>query len=95
MLRAAPPESATAACALGQAYAWNDQPEEARPKLESCVKLDPTPQNHYRLAQVYRKLGESGLAQEQLEARSKLLKTLSDQTARAADSLKTLETKIK
>ncbi len=95
VLRDAPPDNGTAACALGQAYAWDDRPEQARPKLENCVRLDPTPQNHYRLAQVYRKLGESQLAQEQLAARGKQLKTLSDQTARAADSLKALETKIK
>jgi tetratricopeptide (TPR) repeat protein len=95
VLRTAPSANVTAACALGQAYAWNDKPQEARPKLESCVQLDPTPQNHYRLAQVYRKLGETALAQEQLDARSKLLKALSDQTAKAVDSLKVLETRIK
>jgi tetratricopeptide (TPR) repeat protein len=95
MLRAAPPGNATAACALGQAYAWSDRPQEARRALETCVKLDPTPQNHYRLAQIYRKLGETGLAQKQLEARSRLSKALSDQTAKAADSLKMLETRIK
>lgn len=94
-LQAAPAQNATAACALGQAYAWNDSPEEARRTLETCVKLDPTPQNHYRLAQTYRKLGETDLANKQLEARSRLLKALSDQTARAADSLKTLENQIK
>ena len=95
VLRAARMGNATAACALGQAYAWNNRPQAARPKMETCVELDPTPQNHYRLAQVYRKLGETGLAQQQLEARSKLLKKLSDQTAKAADSLKTLETQIR
>src|SRR4029079_5680738 len=31
-LRAAPPGNAMAACALGQAYAWNNRPQEARPK---------------------------------------------------------------
>ncbi|MFL6415314.1 MAG: tetratricopeptide repeat protein, partial [Bryobacteraceae bacterium] len=95
VLQAAPPGNATAACALGQAYTWNDRPQEARLSLETCVKLKPTPQNHYRLAQVYRKLGEGALAREQLEARSKLLKLLSDQTGRAADSLKVLEPQIK
>jgi tetratricopeptide (TPR) repeat protein len=95
VLRAASPDNGTAACALGQAYAWDGRPEQARPKLERCVRLDPTPQNHYRLAQVYRKLGASDLAQAQLAARSELLKNLSDQTAKAADSLKALETKIK
>jgi tetratricopeptide (TPR) repeat protein len=94
-LRAAPAGNAMAACALGQAYAWNNRPQEARPKMETRVQLDPTPQNHYRLAQVYRKLGETALAQQQLEARSKLLKLLSDQTAKAADSLKALETQIR
>lgn len=94
-LRAAPPENATAACALGQAYAWSDRPQEARRKLEACVRLDPTPQNHYRLAQIYRKLGETALAEKQLEARSRLSKALSDQTAKAADSLKMLESQIK
>jgi Tfp pilus assembly protein PilF len=94
-LRAAPPQNATAACALGQAYAWSDRPQEARRALETCVKLDPTPQNHYRLAQIYRKLGQTDLAQKQLEARSRLSKALSDQTASAADSLKKLETQIK
>ncbi|MFL6447631.1 MAG: tetratricopeptide repeat protein [Bryobacteraceae bacterium] len=95
VLRVAPPGNVTAVCALGQAYAWNDRPQDARPKLERCVQLDPTPQNHYRLAQVYRKLGETVLAQQQLNARSKLLKALSEQTAKAVDSLKALESQIK
>jgi tetratricopeptide (TPR) repeat protein len=94
-LRAAPPENATAACALGQAYAWSDRFQEARRTLETCVKLDPTPQNHYRLAQIYRKLGETDLAQKQLEARRRLSEALSNQTAKAADSLKALESQIK
>lgn len=94
-LRDAPSGNATAACALGQAYAWSDQPQQARVKMETCVKLDPTPQNHYRLAQIYRKLGQTALAQAQLEARNKLLKVLSDQTAKAADSLAALESQIK
>jgi tetratricopeptide (TPR) repeat protein len=94
-LRAAPPENATAACALGQAYAWSDRFQEARRTLETCVKRDPTPQNHYRLAQIYRKLGETDLAQKQLEARRRLSEALSNQTAKAADSLKALESQIK
>ncbi len=48
-LRSAPSGNATAACALGQAYAWNGLAQQARPAMETCVKLDPTPQNHYRL----------------------------------------------
>jgi Tfp pilus assembly protein PilF len=95
VLRAAPSNNATAACALGQAYAWNDRPQDARARLEDCVRLDPTPQNHYHLAQIYQKLGKTDLAREQLEARSRLLKRLSDQTARAAESLKAVEPRIK
>lgn len=95
VLARAPSNDPLAACALGQAYVWSGRPADARPKLELCVEKDPTPQNHYRLAQVYQKLGESKLARQQLDARSKLLENMSEQTAKAVDSLKSLEAQAK
>ncbi len=53
-------------CQLGKALEWTEEWKEARPQMETCVRLQPdSAENHYRLAQVYKHLGLYQLAQQQ------------------------------
>jgi hypothetical protein len=52
---------------LGKAYEWAEQWNEAKTEMESCVRLDPnSPDSHYQLSRVYRRLGLPALASQQL-----------------------------
>jgi tetratricopeptide (TPR) repeat protein len=60
------PKDAVANCQLGKGLEWMEQWKEARPQMETCVRLQPdSAENHYRLAQVYKQLGLYQLAQQQ------------------------------
>jgi predicted Zn-dependent protease len=87
VLRTAPANDSIARCSLGQAYAWRSRLTEARTELERCVALSPTPQNRYRLALVYKRLGESELARRELAERAKLLTGQNEQTAIGTEAL--------
>jgi hypothetical protein len=50
--------------------------------MESCVKLDPSPQNHYRLSVIYNQLGLSELAHQQMKLRERALQQLTEEGAR-------------
>jgi tetratricopeptide (TPR) repeat protein len=52
-LKRAPQDSSIGHCELGRAYEWNGNLTDARKEMETCVQLDPTPQNHYLLALLY------------------------------------------
>jgi tetratricopeptide (TPR) repeat protein len=88
-LLAAPPDSAVAACESARALDWAGQTDAARARMETCVKLDPLPQNHYRLALLYSKLGLSELARRELEIRKQLLHDMSEQSALGLSALQT------
>jgi tetratricopeptide (TPR) repeat protein len=61
------PEDPVANCELGKALEWIGQWSAARTQMEKCVRLQPdSPDNHYHLAQIYQRLGLSGLARQQL-----------------------------
>jgi hypothetical protein len=55
--------------------------------MESCVRLDPTPQHHYLLALIYRKLGKSDLAHRELELRSQMLQRISEEATLSLNAL--------
>src|SRR5260370_1211378 len=65
-LKHAPEDSAVARCELGRVYQTDGKWTEARAELESCVRADPSPQNHYRLGLVYNRLGLVDLAQKEM-----------------------------
>ena len=94
-LKLAPPESVVGRCELARAYEWTGQLEKARTEMEACVKLDPLPQNHYRLALLYRKLGMTELARQELELRSQILQKMSEQTALGLSALQRFESPAK
>ena len=89
-LKIAPPNNALGRCELARGLEWAGQLEEARGEMETCVKLDPLPQNHYRLALLYSKLGLKDLAREQLQLRSEILQKMSEQTALGLSALQAL-----
>jgi tetratricopeptide (TPR) repeat protein len=63
--RIAPRES-IARCQLGKALEWAELWNQARPETEACVRLDPgSPDGHYQLARIYRRLGLTALANQQ------------------------------
>ena len=92
-LKAAPTENRVARCALGQAYQWTNEWALARKELESCVGMDPSPQNHYRLAMVYQHLGQSTSAHRELEERKKLLGRQSEESVTGLTALQDLRKK--
>jgi tetratricopeptide (TPR) repeat protein len=79
--------TAVAHCALGRAYEWRNQMKDAAEQMESCVHLDPTPQHHYMLALIYRKLGKTELAHRELELRSRMLQQISEEATLSLNAL--------
>jgi predicted Zn-dependent protease len=67
------PSDPTANCTLGRALAWTEQLRDARRWLEACVRLRPdSSEDRYRLSQVYRSLGMTQSADEQVVLIGKL-----------------------
>lgn len=74
------PANPTARCALGQALEWAGQWQEAGKQTEVCIRLRPdSAEAHYRMANIFRHLGETQRAQEQIklhdEAQQRLVET--------------------
>jgi tetratricopeptide (TPR) repeat protein len=90
-LKLAPSDSMVGRCELARALEWTGRLEDARKELEACVYLDPLPQNHYRLALLYKKLGFTDLARRELELRSEMLQHMSEQTALGLSALQSLD----
>jgi tetratricopeptide (TPR) repeat protein len=82
------PDEPVARCQLGKALEWSQQWREARTQLEKCVRMDPnSPEGHYRLARVYRRLGLTALANEQTSLQQQVAKAESDESIRRANSV--------
>jgi Putative Zn-dependent protease, contains TPR repeats len=86
-LRAAPADSALARCELGYAYQAAGQLNDAQSQMESCVRLDPSPQNHYRLGRIYSRLGLEDLARRQMELRKAAAARLNEQVERRENAV--------
>ncbi|HWF47840.1 MAG TPA: tetratricopeptide repeat protein [Bryobacteraceae bacterium] len=95
VLERAPPEDALARCELARGYEWSDQLPAARAQMEACVRLDPTPQNHYRMGMLYQKLGLSSLAHQEMELRNQIQAKMSQQTAVGMSALASFKLAIK
>ena len=94
-LMAAPPEDSVARCELGRAYQWTGQLPDARTQMEACVRLDPSPQNHYRLGLIYRELGLTQLSDQQMTLRQKSMDDLTEETNRRSKILQTFQYVLK
>ncbi len=76
------PESAVARCELGRALEWREQWAEARPEMEACVRLDPSAQNHYRLARIYKRVGRDDLAEGEIAAQKEAARRAGEEVER-------------
>jgi tetratricopeptide (TPR) repeat protein len=94
-LKRAPKDNAMARCELGRLYQGNSELPAARTELEACVRLDPTPQNHYRLGLVYKRLGLSDMASEQMKLREAANTQKSEEAARRQKAVETFQYLIK
>jgi tetratricopeptide (TPR) repeat protein len=94
-LKLAPGDSIVGHCELARAFEWTQHLDEARREMEVCVDLDPIPQNHYRLALLYKKLGLTDLAEKELQLRAQVLQKMSEQTALGLSTLEAFEARSK
>ncbi len=90
-LKLALPGDVVGRCELARAYEWNGELSKARTQMEACVRLDPSPQNHYRLGLLYEKLGFSELAHKEIERRNRTLRRMSEETATWLNALQASE----
>lgn len=86
-LKLAPRGDVVGTCELARAYEWKGELAKARTQMETCVRLDPNPQNHYRLGLLYEKLGLPALAHKEIESRNQTLQKMSEQTAKWLNAL--------
>lgn len=94
-LRRAPADSAVARCELGRVYQSGSQWAGARRELEACVRLDDTPQNHYRLGLVYNRLGLMDLARKEMELRQAAEDQKSSENVRRQNAVQAFQFLIK
>ena len=90
-LKRASPSNSMARCELARAYEWTDRLDDARVEMEKCLKSDRSPQNHYRMGIIYRRLGLADLAQREMEQRNLILQRMSEQTAASLNSLQSFQ----
>jgi tetratricopeptide (TPR) repeat protein len=94
-LQAAPPDAAIARCELGFAYDSANQLADARTQMEACVRLDPSPLNHYRLGRLYSRLGLPELARRQMELRNAVAQRLNEEVSRRENAVQAFRYVIK
>ena len=85
--RIAPRES-MARCQLGKALEWAELWSQARPETEACVRLDPgSPDGHYQLARIYRRLGLTALADQQTSLQQAAALRQSEESVRRTETV--------
>ena len=89
-LKRAPPGDLVAHCELARAWEWTNRLQEARTEMETCLKFDPSPQNHYRMGLIYKRLGLDDLSQIEMNLRKQLLDKMSEETALGLNALESL-----
>jgi len=82
------PSDPVAACQFGKALEWSERWREARTQMEKCVRLDPdSPESHYRMARIYRRLGLTTLASEQTAAQQQAAKRQTEENNRRTNAI--------
>jgi tetratricopeptide (TPR) repeat protein len=85
--RNAPREPMTR-CQLGKALEWAELWSEAKPETEACVRLDPgSPDGHYQLARIYRRLGLAALANQQTSLQKAAALRQSEESVRRTEKV--------
>jgi tetratricopeptide (TPR) repeat protein len=81
---------ASARCQLAKAYAWLEQWNEALKESEICVHLNPeSTEGHYRLMQLYRRMGQTEQAKEEFLKYEATSKRVADENTRREETIKT------
>jgi len=82
------PKESVARCQLGKAYEWVEQWSQAKPELEACVRLDAnSPDGHYQLSRVYRRLGLTQLATQQVALQEAAAARQSEESNRRTETV--------
>ena len=81
-LKRASSDNVLARCELARGYEWKGRWSEARSQAEACVRIDPSPQNHFRLGRIYSQLGMAEPARREMEEYRQGLRKVTDETAR-------------
>jgi len=89
------PDNPVARCELGRAYQWAEKWTEARTEMQACVRLDDTPQNHYRLGLIYGQLGLADEARKEMDLRKQAEERLSEEAGRKANAIQAFEFVVK
>jgi tetratricopeptide (TPR) repeat protein len=94
-LRRAPETDAVVArCELARGLEWTDRLSEARTEMEACLRLAPSPQNHYRLSLIYRRLGLADLAKREMALRNQMLQDMTEDTEAGLSTFKRFQRTI-
>jgi tetratricopeptide (TPR) repeat protein len=84
------PQDAAPHCQLGKTYRWIEQWPQARAESETCVRMDPdSADGHYRLAQIYRHLGEANRSEQEMKLYKSASQRVADENARRDETIKT------
>ena len=76
-------------CELAKVYRSLDRWQEAQPEAETCARLDPnSAEAHYRLAQIYRRLGNSEKSQQQMKLYETASQRQADENQRRDETIK-------
>lgn len=82
------PKEPMARCQLGKAFEWAELWNQARPETEACVRLDPgSPDGHYQLSRVYRRLGLTALANRQTSLQQAAALRQSEESVRRTETV--------
>jgi tetratricopeptide (TPR) repeat protein len=82
------PRESLARCQLGKAFEWAGLWTQARPETEACVRLDPaSPDGHYQLSRIYRRLGVTALADQQTSLQQTAALRQSEESVRRTETV--------
>ena len=82
------PREPLARCQLGKAFEWAGLWTQARPETEACVRLDPgSPDSHYQLSRIYRRLGLTALADQQTSLQQAAALRQSEESVRRTETV--------
>ena len=87
-LKRAPGDDPIARCELARAWEWTNRLQEARTEMEACLRFVPSPQNHYRMGLIYKRLGLNDLSQGEMDQRKRMLQKMSEESALGLKTLK-------
>jgi tetratricopeptide (TPR) repeat protein len=82
------PREPLARCQLGKAFEWAELWSQARPETEACVRLDAgSPDGHYQLSRIYRRLGLTALANQQTSLQQTAALQQSEESVRRTETV--------